>query len=157
MTNYLNTIFSLMLAFLILVLGPINLSFLNDRGAAQLSIMNETSEFLDKVTDKGKITQADIDELNMNLNSHGITIDCEVTRLVRTSVVTPDGKMKTMYISADANVATDPSQVVHNLNKGDTVRVAVKEISKDAASKLYWGLLKIELRQTDFTFAKVVS
>jgi hypothetical protein len=157
MTNYLNTIFSLILAFIVLVLAPLNLSFLNDRGAAQLVIMNETSEFLDKVTDKGKITQADIDELNMNLNSHGIVIDCDVKRLVRTSVVTPDEKMKTMYISADANVATDPSQVIHNLNRGDTVQVIVKEVTRDAASKLYYGLLRIELRKTDFTFAKVVS
>ena len=157
MTNYLNTIFTLILAFIVLVLAPLNLSFLNDRGAAQLVIMNETSEFLDKVTDKGKITQADIDELNMNLNSHGIVIDCEVKRLVRTSVVTPDEKMKTMYISADANTATDPSQAIHNLNRGDTVQVIVKEIARDAASKLYFGLLRIELRKTDFTFAKVVS
>ena len=99
----------------------------------KVELLNDVSEFLDKQTDKGGITDEDMDQFYVNVQSHGMILDVKVDRLVKTAT---DGTIHTTYIAADDNTI---------LNKHDILKVKITEKS----STPYKRLLNVVLRMDD--------
>lgn len=102
----------------------------------KVELLNDVSEFLDKQTDKGGITDEDMDQFYVNVQSHGMILDVKVDRLVKTATESGDGTIHTTYIAADDNTI---------LNKHDILKVKIAEKS----STPYKRLLNVVLRMDD--------
>lgn len=164
MTDFLNNIVTLILIFLLLVVAPLNLAYMLTEGANTRLIFNQTENFLDSMTDKKEITEDDINNLYMSLNSYGLVIDVNVERLVRTSVEAPDGRIKTMWTSVDPdskeaaeNRGEQWDGVVFTCNKGDTIKVTVREITTSPSKKMAYAVLRTAENKLNFPLAKMVD
>lgn len=102
----------------------------------KVELLNDVSEFLDKQTDKGGITDEDMDQFYVNVQSHGMILDVKVDRLVKMATESGDGTIHTTYIAADDNTI---------LNKHDILKVKITEKS----STPYKRLLNVVLRMDD--------
>lgn len=102
----------------------------------KVELLNDVSEFLDKQTDKGGITDEDMDQFYVNVQCHGMILDVKVDRLVKTATESGDGTIHTTYIAADDNTI---------LNKHDILKVKITEKS----STPYKRLLNVVLRMDD--------
>ena len=102
----------------------------------KVELLNDVSEFLDKQTDKGGITDEDMDQFYVNVQSHRMILDVKVDRLVKTATESGDGTIHTTYIAADDNTI---------LNKHDILKVKITEKS----STPYKRLLNVVLRMDD--------
>lgn len=135
MSGFLTRVVSIILVFLMLVIAPLLYSYSVSEMENRRLLLNEVSQFLDKVTDKGEITEDDITEFNLQISSHGMVIKAVIKRLVRTSVVTPDGNIRTSYIAVDD---------IYTLNQRDVVQVRLEEISVSAYRKLLYTFLRVD-------------
>ncbi len=144
MSDFVNKIVTLIMIFVLLVLSPLLISYMTTDMKAQRLVLNETIQFIDKVTDKGTITQEDLDQFYLNINSHGMVLDAKVKRLVRVASLLPDGSVKTVYF------AVDDTSV---MNTGDIIQVTVRELGISAVRSLTYKLLRIDTGTFQFTLA----
>jgi ABC-type amino acid transport system permease subunit len=145
-------IIGVLLAFALLVLAPLTISRMTDDMAAKRLILNEVSQFIDRVTDKGSVTKDDMDDLYIALNTHGAAFDAEVVRYVRTAVPSGAGAAESVYIAADDTFGS----VTVVLRAGDVVQVRVTELTRTTAQKLLYKLMRVYEKNFDFTLAGVV-
>lgn len=156
--NYLSKMILIIITFTSLVIAPLTLAYMSQRMTNQRLILNEAQTFVDKIADKGYVTGEDIDKFNLGLNSHGLVMDSRVHRLVRSAVETPDGKLRTIYTSADeADTGDDVYKPIYQYNKGDIVKIDVNEVAGDTATRFVSIILKLQLPQLTFNLAKVVD
>ncbi len=147
MSNFLTRVISLVLVFLMLIIAPLLYSYSVSEMENRRLLLNEVNQFLDKVTDKGEITEDDLTEFYLQVSSHGMVINPTVKRLVRTTVVTPEGKTKTTYIAADD---------INYLNQRDVVQVILNEVSASTYQKILYSFLRIEEGTYHLEMAAVV-
>jgi hypothetical protein len=136
MHGFLSRIVGLILAFLMLIIAPLINAYGVQEMENKVELLNDVSEFLDKQTDKGGITDEDMDQFYVNVQSHGMILDVKVDRLVKTATESGDGTIHTTYIAADDNTI---------LNKHDILKVKITEKS----STPYKRLLNVVLRMDD--------
>jgi hypothetical protein len=136
MHGFLSRIVGLILAFLMLIIAPLINAYGVQEMENKVELLNDVSEFLDKQTDKGGITDEDMDQFYVNVQSHGMILDVKVDRLVKTATESGDGTIHTTYIAADDNTI---------LNKHDILKVKITEKS----STPYKRLLNVFLRMDD--------
>lgn len=148
MHGFLSRVVGIILAFLMLVVAPLLNTYGTQEMENRMETLNDVSEFLDKVTDKGEISEDDLNEFYLAAESHGMTLDVKVERLVKTATLLDDGTVSTAYI-----VAEDYS----NLNVGDIVKVELKELSTTPYKKLLNTFLRIEKRTYELDMAKMVK
>ncbi|ROR31734.1 hypothetical protein EDD66_101352 [Mobilisporobacter senegalensis] len=134
MSGFLSRVISLVLAFIMLVIAPLLYSYSISEMENRRLLLNEVNQFLDKVTDKGEITEDDLTEFYLEVSSYGMVIKPTVKRLVRTTVITPEGKAKTTYIAADD---------IYSLNQRDVVQVTLKEISASNYRRILSSFLRV--------------
>lgn len=147
MTNFITRVISLLLIFIMLVISPLIYTYASAEMENRRLLLNEVSQFLDKVTDKGEITEDDLTEFYLQVSSHGMTLKPVVKRLVRTTVMTPAGVVKTAYIAADD---------VNSLNQRDVVQVTLNELSVSRYRRILNAFLKIDEGPYHLEMAAVV-
>ena len=135
MSDYINKIVTLLLVFLMLVLGPLTFSYLSDEMTSKRLILNDVTTFLDKVTDQAVITDDDLNDFYLALNSHGMVLDATVTRYIATPYVGVDGKAESGYFIVDD---------IKELNSGDIIKVSVEEIAISPGRRLMYYVLKVD-------------
>ena len=133
---FLSRLVGFILAFLMLIIAPLINAYGVQEMENKVELLNDVSEFLDKQTDKGGITDEDMDQFYVNVQSHGMILDVKVDRLVKTATESGDGTIHTTYIAADDNTI---------LNKHDILKVKITEKS----STPYKRLLNVVLRMDD--------
>lgn len=148
MHDFLSRVVGLILVFLLLIVAPLLNTYGTQEMENRMETLNDVSEFLDKVTDKGEITDDDLNEFNLAVESHGMTLDVKVSRLVKTVTLLDDGTVSTTYIPADN---------IHDLNVSDIVKVELDEISTTPYKKLMRMFLRLEDRQYNLDMAKMVK
>jgi len=141
MTDFINKMISVILVFLMLVICPLNFDYQNDLATGKRLILNDIENFLDKISDKKSISQFDLDDFYIKLNSHGLVIDADV-RILR---AIPEA-LETTYICV-YNLG-DPKEIstiqlengemdaLDDLVPGDIIQVDVKEITTSSARKI---------------------
>lgn len=147
MSDFLNKLIGVVLAFVLLAAGP-----LVNRGLAgdlemKRSVLNEMTNFLDKVSDNGRITNLDLSNYYLALNSYGVAMDAKVNRYMK--VVNPDGAGST-YTTYTA------SEDVTTYNQGDIVTTTVKAIDYTGSQRVMNRLMHLSPPKFDVTFSAMV-
>ncbi len=158
MSDFINKIVSIILIFIMLVLAPLLISYMTNNMKAQRLVLNDVTSFIDKVTDKGSISQSDLDQLYLDVNSHGLILDVDVKRLIKTATKLPDGTIKTVYFAAQGENSSNPNfdGTIHYMNTGDVVQVTVREIGISTVRQLTYRLLKVDTGRFEFTLSGAV-
>lgn len=148
MHGFLSRIVGLILAFLMLIIAPLINAYGVQEMEDKVELLNDVSEFLDKQTDKGGITDEDMDQFYVNIQSHGMILDVKVDRLVKTATESGDGTIHTTYIAADDNSI---------LNKHDILKVKITEKSSTPYKRLLNVILRIDDNPYKLEMAKMVK
>lgn len=150
MSDFINKVVSIALAFVMLVLAPLQLSYKVDESIAKREILSEVSLFIDKAKDTLSITEEDLNKLYVACNSSGMAVDVKVKRLIR-SDISKEGRIETVYY------AVDDFKDLELMNAGDVVKVTVSEIGISTARRLTHTLLKIDDGKFEFSLARTVG
>ena len=148
MHDFLSRVVGLILVFLLLVVAPLLNTYGTQEMENRMETLNDVSEFLDKVTDKGEVSDDDLNKFYLSVESHGMTLDVKVKRLVKTATLLDNGDVSTSYISSDN---------IHDLNISDIVQVELREVSTTPYKKLMRMFLRIEDRDYKLDMAKMVK
>ena len=81
MSDFISKVVTLCILFT-MILACMGMVFTSQTMTSQRLILNEATEFLDRVSDKAYLTSSDMDEIYMELNSHGMLLDVDVERLI---------------------------------------------------------------------------
>lgn len=152
MVDTISKILSIVLIFLMLVLAPLLISYKIDDAVARREILFEVTQFIDKVRDTQSVTDADLDQFYQNCNSHGLTVDVRVRRLVKTVVIDPH----TEEVTVEYTINDDPA-ALYNFNKGDGVQVVVEEIGISPSRSFMYRVLGADSGPLKFTLAGIVG
>jgi hypothetical protein len=136
------------LIFVMLVVPPVLFSYVRAEMKAERIALNEVELFLDKVTDKGTITDQDLNDLYLGIAATGGIYDVKVSRLIRISTLTEDGRIRTIYL--------DENYENTRMNMGDLVKVTVTEIGVSPAKRLLWHVLRIDEGKFEFSLVAAV-
>ena len=142
MSDFINKIITIILVFVMLVLAPILVSYKNDDMLARREILNDVELFIDKVQDTSSITNDDLNKLYLDCNSHGITVDVSVKRLIAT---------QTNYF------AVSEESALQSINDGDIIQVSIKELGISPSRRASYKILGLDESGLDFTLAGVVG
>jgi len=152
MVDTISKILSIVLIFLMLVLAPLLISYKIDDAVARREILFEVTQFIDKVRDTQTVSPGDLDQFYQNCNSHGLTVDVRVRRLVKTVVVDPH----TEEVTVEYTITDDPA-ALYNFNKGDGVQVVVEEIGISPSRSFMYRVLGADSGPLKFTLAGIVG
>lgn len=134
------------LAFVLLFLGPFTWVTLSNEMVARRTIMNEMQSFLDETIDSRQITDTQLEDLYLGISGLGPICDVEVERYVRT--VDPDpkkaGSIYITYVFSENN---------REFNQGDKVKIRVHSINYTGAEKLLRATVGLWLPPIDYTLA----
>lgn len=152
MVDTISKILSIVLIFLMLVLAPLLISYKIDDAVARREVLFEVTQFIDKVRDTQSVTDADLDQFYQNCNSHGLTVDVRVRRLVKTVVI----DSHTEEVTVEYTINDDPA-ALYNFNKGDGVQVVVEEIGISPSRSFMYRVLGADSGPLKFTLAGIVG
>jgi hypothetical protein len=153
MTDFINKIITIALIFVMLVLAPIMISYKTDEMLAKREILNDVDTFIDKICDAGAIKQADIDELYMQCNSHGMVIDVTVERLVYATTVDTQTNVVNYDYIVDTNFGTESTL----LNPSDMIKVSVNEMVYSSTRRITYKLLGVDEGFFSFSLCGIVG
>ena len=139
---------SLILIILMLIAAPLIHTYGVHDAEARMELLADVKEFLDKVTDKHSVMQADIDSFTLKVESHGMVLQVYVDRLVKTSTKLTSGEVVTTYIAADDMTVVNPR---------DIVRVKLVETSTTPFKKFLRKFLKIDEGSYTLEMAKMAK
>ena len=152
MVDTISKILSIVLIFLMLVLAPLLISYKIDDAVARREVLFEVTQFIDKVRDTQTVSPGDLDQFYQDCNSHGLTVDVRVRRLVKTVVVDPESQDVTVEYTIN-----DDSAALHNFNKGDGVQVIIEEIGVSPARSYMYRVLGADSGPLKLTLAGIVG
>lgn len=158
MSDFINKVLTIILIFVMLVLAPLLISYMSSEMVTQRLILNEASQFIDRVTDKGIINTHDLDDLYMGINSHGGLYEVKVERYISADYKDDYGLTRRTYYRYNEeidNLHKNPGSVA-TLGVGDVVKVHVKEIGMSNAKRLLWSLLRVDKGPFSFSLAGTV-
>jgi hypothetical protein len=144
MTDLFSKILGIVLAFILLAFAPLTINALTSDLTMKRASINEVTNFINKVTDTGKISDAELADFYLGCTSHGATADIKIKRYVM--VVNPDGAggTYTSYVI---------SEDISNWNKGDVIQITFKAIDWTGAQRILFQLIKIAQSKFEFTLA----
>lgn len=152
MVDTISKILSIVLIFLMLIMAPLLISYKIDEAVARREVLFEVTQFIDKVRDTQAISDADLDQFYQDCNSHGLTVDVRVRRLVKTVVIDP----YTEDVSVEYTINEDPT-ALYKFNKGDGVQVVIEEIGVSPSRSFMYRVLGADSGPLKFTLAGIVG
>lgn len=136
MGEFLSTVLSVILGFIILVGGSLLISTVSIDSTTKRHVANTVDAFIDKIEDTGVITKEDMSDLYVNISKNGVTMDVKIKREVLTlyPVDATSGNTKVVYVS---------SSDVSAFNKGDRILVEAEAIDYSNGQRLIWMILNL--------------
>lgn len=165
MTDFINKIITIVLIFVMLILAPLLISYMSTDMVTERLVLNEVSQFIDKVTDKGLITEYDINDLYLGVNSHGGNYDVTIEHYQLLEEPLPDGSTKLLYVKQDDieqivdgryNMEETDDDTSVSLNVKDVVKVHVESVSMSSGRRLFWSVLRVDRGNFEFSLAGTV-
>lgn len=158
MEGFLSRLFGLILVFFLLIIAPLINAYGTQEMENRVDILNDTSEFLDKQTDKGNVTDQDLNQFFTKIESHGMVFDVKVNRLVRVSTKLKNGTIHTTYIAADEEKKKNGTRpYIYKLNQEDVLQVKIREKSSTPYKRLVNAFLRIDDNAYKLDMAKAVK
>lgn len=147
MTDIFNKILGVLLAFTLLAGAPLVINSMNKDLTLNRSVLNEMTNFIDRVTDNGRLTDEELADFYIGVSSYGISMDATVKRYMK--VVNPDGASGTYtsYVLSD-NLDT--------WNQGDIIKVTVKAIGYTSSQRIQNKILHITPNMFDQTLSGMI-
>lgn len=135
------------IAFILVVVAPFVNTTIEDEMVNRRLIINDVTNFIDEVVDSRTITDGMIDELNVNLASHGMAVDYEITHYARSVDPDPtaDGEYYITYLEQD------PVDGEYNFAKGDKISVRVYVVGYSTTESLSHKLTGMFVKDLDET------
>lgn len=160
MSDFISKVVTLCILFT-MILAVMAMVFTSQMMTSQRLVLNEATEFLDKVSDKAYLTSTDVDEVYMRLNSHGMLLDVDVERLIY-APIEKDGTISSNYTKVDTTetLGVEKDGVTKNeitFNKNDMVRIRVSEIGMPAARRFLYKIIGVDTGKFQFTLAAPVQ
>lgn len=134
MSDVINKLIGVILAFILLAFAPLTINTLMADLAMQRSIMNEQVNLINKVSDSAVLNEMQLADFYLGVSSHGAVVDAKVMRFMRT--VNPDG-------AGGTYTTYTPSDQINKWNKGDIIQVKVSAVDWTGPQKIMWQLLKL--------------
>lgn len=165
MTDFINKVITIVLIFIMLILAPLLISYMSTDMVTERLVLNEVSQFIDKVTDKGLITEYDINDLYLGVNSHGGNYDVTIEHYQLLEEPLPDGSTKLLYVKQDDieqivegryNMEETDEDTSVSLNVKDVVKVHVESVSMSPGRRLFWSVLRVDRGNFEFSLAGTV-
>ena len=181
MTDFVNKVITLVLIFVMLVLAPLLISYMSTDMITERLVLNDVSQFIDKVTDKSLVSEHDLDSLYLAVNSHGQAYNVTVKKYQVLEEENPTGgelsTTKLIYVNMDelelltngTLVYTDQDAEVKegkiaagvkkdyvDLEPRDVIKVHVEEVSMSPGKRLFWTLLRVDKGPFEFSLAGTV-
>ena len=164
MSDFINKVITVILIFIMLVLAPLLISYMSTDMVTERLVLNDVSQFIDKVTDKFMITKHDINDLYLAVNSHGQAYDVEIQRYQLVEESLPDGTTKLIYVNTNDlyDIMTSQKDATGNpiteveLTVKDIIKVHVKEVSLSSGKRMMWTLLRVDKGLFEFSLAGTV-
>ncbi|THF73913.1 hypothetical protein [Cohnella fermenti] len=149
MTDIFNKILGVLLAFTLLAGAPLVINTMGKDLTMNRSVLNEMTNLIDKVTDKGTLTEDDMTDFYLGISSYGVTMDATVQRYIK--VVNPDGAggTYTTYMLSDQAVGS-------RWNKGDVIKVTVKAVDYTSSQRIQYRLLHLTPAKFDQTLSGMI-
>jgi len=147
MSDIINKIIGVFMAFIILAGGPLIINTMSMDLTMNRSVLNEMTNLIDKVCDNGRLTPTDLSDFYLGVSSYGVSMDATVKRYMK--VVNPDGSGGT-YTSYVLNEDTQ------TWKEGDIIKVTVKAIDYTGAQRIQYRLLHMTPPKFDQTLAGMV-
>lgn len=151
--DFANKIVTVVLVFIMLVVSPTFWLYIRDDMISERLVLNEIVQFIDKATDKGEITEQDIDDLYIGLNAVGGTYDVKVSRYMPTPIPAGSGKSRIVYSNVEY---LDNTGQALKMNKGDLVKVSVETVGITPAKQMLWSILKMDSKSGAMTLSGAV-
>lgn len=148
MSDIINKIITISLIFVLLVLSPLVISYMASDMTSQRVALNEVAQFLDQVKYKTSITQQDLDDLYLGINSSGGLYDVKVEKLLKLSTQNADNSLRSIYVSDDD---------LSVLNKENIIKVTVSEIGVTPTKRILWSLLRLDTGKFHFSLAVTIK
>lgn len=147
MTDIINKIIGVLLAFTLLAGGPLVINSMSKDLTMNRSVLNEMTNLINKVCDNGRLTNEDIADFHLAVSSYGVTMDITIKRYQK--IVNPNGAggTTTTYLLNDNITAW---------NQGDIIKVTVKAIDYTAAQRIQNRLLFLNPAMFDQTLSGMV-
>lgn len=163
MSDFINKVITIVLIFVMLVLAPLLISYMTTDMTAERLILNDVTMFIDKVTDKYTITDYDLNDLYLAVNSHGGAYEVIVDRyqLYEEPAPESEGGTRILYIRQDdaeqlADDVNYPDVTSIDLNTRDVVKVRVKEVALSSGKRLFWSIMRVDKGKLEFSLAGTV-
>lgn len=157
MSDFLNKVITIILIFVLLVLAPLLISYMSTDMVTERLVLNDVTQFIDKTTDKALITQQDLNELYMAVNSHGNSFDVDVYRYQLVEEDLPGDKTKSLYLKLDDVEKLESGDLDKvKLNIKDVVKVHVEESALSPGKRLFWTVLRVDKGKFSFSLAGTV-
>lgn len=152
MTDFISKVISIVIVFLMLIVGPMTISYSQSLMESKRQILNDTELFLDKITDKKSITDTDLNDFYMAINSHGMVLDATVKKI--RVAQTADQPNEVIYIGVSSNPGVNE---IDQLGTQEIVQVLVREVTQSKAKRMIYQVLKIDEGNYHLELAKMVS
>lgn len=147
MNDFFTKLIGLFLAFFLLVIAPLTNNALAQDLTTKRAVLNEMTNFIDKVTDTRQISDLTLADFYLGCSSHGAVVDVKLDRYIK--VVNPDGSggTYTTYVLSDQ---------ITSWNRGDIIKVRVEAIDYTGAQRLMWYFLKLATPKLEFELSGMV-
>jgi len=147
MTDLFNKILGVLLAFILLAGAPLIINTMTRDLTINRSVLNEMTNFIDKVTDNGRLTDTDLADFQLAISSYGMAMDATISRYMK--VVNPDGAggTYTSYVFSDD---------ISTWNTGDIMKVKVQAIDYTGAQRLQNRILRLTPAKFEQTLAGMI-
>lgn len=147
MTDILSKLLGVVLAFVLLAVAPLTIHNLSNDLSMKRAVLNEMANFVDKVTDSGKIADVELADFYLATSAFGIPMDVDIKRYVK--VVNPDGHGGTYTTyTLGSNI--------QSWNQGDVIQVTVQAVDYTGSQKVTWQFLKLSQAKFEATLAGMV-
>lgn len=162
------TIIAIFLAAVLMFIFPLMAVSEQHDSTATLVVQSATSEFVDKITTKGKVTQDDYDAYIQKIGATGNTYDVEIERQIldenpgkKATLISQnsigENLRYSVYTSDILNVVNNDG--TYNLKKGDYIIITAKNTNSTMAQTLrnfLYSLVSGDTYQVGATYSSMV-
>lgn len=133
-----------LLAFALTVIMPFTIVAVETDMMERRLVVNNVSEFIDGVVDSRVVSDSELESLNLELASYGMTLDYEIKRYAQSADPDPtrEGSYTTTYMLQDDN---------RHYEQGDKISVHVESIGYSSTISLARRLTGVFIKDFDVT------
>ena len=157
MSHYINTVISICLAFILLVVAPLTFVSISQYDTGKRLIHNDTVTFLDTIQDKAYVTGQDISDFALKINSHGMVVNLRMNAYTLAGSQDEAGNPITLKIAKYTDFETLNSSESRLFNRGDLVTVEIEEVGISSVRRLMYNILNLDIGPFDYTMSTVVQ